>query len=215
MDPWPDGKIGSCRCGVRIRDHRSTICGFSVRQGGKQGAGITQTQADWWPVCCVLLGNRSPPLSLTRGGDTPSQVPVRIILATAILSLSPVLNGKKLVVAGLQVRGCRGTGWRPASHTKQGPFSAPNRCLLWDAPPQPARVTDVSSTSRCHGRRSSKDTEEDGCVLLRGQVSQPHVKVTCSPPCRYSRCCWGCNIWPPGTHRSRHPLFRRLPVGPS
>lgn len=59
------------------------------------------------------------------------------------------------------------------------------------------------------------DAVEDGWLLLSGQVSQPRVKVTCSPPCRYSRCCCGCNIWPPGTHGSRHPLFCRLPVGPS
>lgn len=40
------------------------------------------------------------------------------------------------------------------------------------------------------------------------------LKVTCSPPCFSSRCCWGCNIWPQSTHGSGHPLFCKLPGEP-
>lgn len=50
------------------------------------------------------------------------------------------------------------------------------------------------------------------CPRLGSQVSQPCLKVTCSPPA--SRCCRGWNIWSWGTRRSRSSVFLRLPMGP-
>lgn len=41
----------------------------------------------------------------------------------------------------------------------------------------------------------------------RSQVSQPHLKVTCSPTCHSSRCCRGWNIWRRAHGGPGHPLF--------
>lgn len=41
----------------------------------------------------------------------------------------------------------------------------------------------------------------------RSQVSQPHLKVTCSPPRHSSRCCRGWNIWRRAHGGPGHPLF--------
>lgn len=49
-----------------------------------------------------------------------------------------------------------------------------------------------------------KDTVEDRASCSGGRCLSSHLKVTCSPPCRSSRCCRGCNIWQQST-RGRHP----------
>ena len=45
-----------------------------------------------------------------------------------------------------------------------------------------------------------------GCPPPGSQVSQPRLKVTCSPPRRSSRCCGGWNIWRRAHGGPGHPL---------
>lgn len=47
----------------------------------------------------------------------------------------------------------------------------------------------------CKRTEGCKDTVEDISSCSGGRCLSSYLKVTCSPPCGSSRCCWGCNIW--------------------
>jgi hypothetical protein len=58
-----------------------------------------------------------------------------------------------------------------------------------------------------------QDSAEDGYFSPGGRHHSPHLKVTCSPPCSSSRCCWGCNIWPQSTRGSRSSILLQVASG--
>lgn len=105
-------------------------------------------------------------------------------------------------------------GFSLTSHSTQKPPppKAPNRRWLQEPSRQRGGAGGASSRSRCGG--PSGPAAPRGTVpAAQQQASQLRLKVTCSPPCRSSRCCWGWNIWLQSTRGSRSSIVPQAAGG--